>query len=63
MKAKDQLRSAFMPDTAGVPIQRVSTSVARATMDRGYAKAVDPYMPTSISGKRRSPQVDPQCKW
>ena len=49
-----------MPDNEGLPIQRVSTSVARATMDWGYTKAVDPSIPTSISGKRRSTQVDPE---
>ena len=60
LKAKGQLRSTFMPDNEGVPIERVSTSVARTTMDRGYAKAVDPYVPTSMSGKRRLTQVDPE---
>ena len=29
-------------------------------MDRSYAKAVDPYMPTSTSGKHRLTQVDPE---
>ena len=60
LKAKGQLRSAFMPDNEGVPIERVSTSVARTTMDRGYTRAADPYMPTSMSGKRRLTQVDPE---
>ena len=33
LKAKGQLRSAYMPDNEGVPIERVSTSVVRATID------------------------------
>ena len=49
-----------MPDNEGVPIELVSTSVARTTMDRGYAKAVDPYMFTSTSEKLRLTQVDPE---
>ena len=60
LKAKGQLRSAFMPQNEERPSRYFSASVDRTTMDRSRTEAIDPPNPTFSGGKRRLTRVDPE---
>ena len=58
LKAKGQLRSAYLPEDYTWPSEDGTLPVANTTMDRSHFEAKDPLVSTSASGKRRMTPVD-----